>query len=101
MPLPVTVNVAPESFHYKSFKESISFIFIPLGSTADRTPTISAAHATLTTNTGSFGLFYPDMGVILLNAKRLDAGGGAADITTARSADAFDDNPKKLFNTKK
>ena len=69
------------------------------GSIADRTPTISSAHATLTTNTGSFGLFYPDLGIILLNAKRLDAGGGPADITTVRSADAFDDNPRKLFNS--
>jgi len=56
-----------------------------------------AADAAITTVSGSYGLFYPDLGVILLNAKKLDA--KVADITTARSADAFDDNPKKLFNS--
>ena len=33
----------------------------------------------------------------MLNARKLDT--QVADITTARSADAFDDNPKKLFNS--
>jgi hypothetical protein len=56
-----------------------------------------AADVAITTASGSYGLFYPDLGIILLNARKLDA--QVADITTARSADAFDDNPKKLFNS--
>ena len=44
---------------------------------------------------GSIGSFFPDLGIILLNATHMD---DIAGMGTARSADAFDDNPKKFFN---
>ena len=40
---------------------------------------------------GSYGLFYPELGVIVLNAHRLNIG-------TERSTNANDDNALKLFN---
>ena len=44
---------------------------------------------------GAIGAFYPDLGIILLNATHMD---DVAGMGTARSTDAFDDNPKKFFN---
>jgi len=46
---------------------------------------------------GSYGLFYPDLGIILLNPDKLDK--KVADITTARSSNTFDFNGKKLYNS--
>lgn len=46
---------------------------------------------------GAYGLFYPDLGIILLNARKLDD--DVADITTARNTDQFDNNPQKLYNS--
>ena len=46
---------------------------------------------------GGFGLFYPDLGIIALNAAKLDD--EVADITTARSANTFDFNGRKLYNS--
>ena len=46
---------------------------------------------------GAYGLFYPDLGIILLNAQKLDD--DVADITTSRSSDTFDNNPQKLYNS--
>ena len=43
---------------------------------------------------GSFGNFYPDLGMIILSATQLDA---SASFATARSADSFDNNPAKFF----
>jgi len=52
-------------------------------------------------DSGSYGLFLPDIGVILLNGPALDAatgdGGGVA-LGTARSENANDENPVKLFD---
>jgi len=45
---------------------------------------------------GAYGLFYPDLGIILLNARKLD---DDTDVATARNTDQFDDNPQKLYNT--
>jgi len=45
---------------------------------------------------GAYGLFYPDLGIILLNARKLD---DDTDITTARNTDAFDNNPQTLYNS--
>ncbi len=46
---------------------------------------------------GAYGLFYPDLGIILLNARKLDD--DVADISTTRNTDAFDNNPQELFNS--
>jgi len=67
------------------------------GSIADGITTEGTDDGAISTTSGSYGLFYPDLGVLLLNARKLDT--QVADIATARSADAFDDNPKKLFNS--
>lgn len=53
--------------------------------------------ASATTGDGAYGLFYPDLGVILLNAQKLDD--EVADISTTRSTDTFDNNPQVLFNS--
>lgn len=45
---------------------------------------------------GAYGLFYPDLGIILLNARKLD---DDTDVATARNTDAFDNNPQKLYKT--
>ena len=47
-------------------------------------------------NGGSYGLFYPDLGLILLNAPKLEVSGGLG--THARSSDTFDNRPKAFFN---
>jgi len=50
---------------------------------------------------GSYGLFLPDIGVILLNGPALDAAagdGGGVGLSTARSENANDENPVKLFD---
>jgi hypothetical protein len=53
--------------------------------------------ASAETAKGAYGLFYPDMGIILLNPTRLTT--GVADITTARSANAQDNNKGDLFDS--
>lgn len=45
---------------------------------------------------GAYGLFYPDLGIILLNARKLD---DDTDVVTARNTDQFDNNPQVLYNT--
>jgi hypothetical protein len=44
---------------------------------------------------GAFGSFYPDLGILILNATVLDA---SASFGTSRSADTFDNNGRKFFN---
>ena len=54
-----------------------------------------------TANSGSYGFFLPDVGLILLNGKALDgptAGGGIA-LGTLRNPNQADNNPTKLFNS--
>jgi len=46
---------------------------------------------------GAYGLFYPDMGIILLNPTRVTT--GVADITTTRSSNAQDNNKGDLFDS--
>ena len=56
-----------------------------------------------TANSGSYGWFLPDVGLILLNGEALDgptAGGGIA-LGTLRNSDTPDNNPTKLFNALK
>ena len=53
--------------------------------------------ASAETSKGAYGLFYPDMGIILLNPTRLTT--GVADITTTRSANAQDNNKGDLFDS--
>ncbi len=43
---------------------------------------------------GALGLFYPDLGIILLDAAMMDA---SASFGTGRNADAFANNPAKFF----
>ena len=49
---------------------------------------------------GGLGLFYPDLGLIILDADQIKIKDGAnsAPIATGDSADAFDNNPRKLFD---
>jgi len=54
-----------------------------------------------TANSGSYGFFLPDVGLILLNGEALDgptAGGGIA-LGTLRNPNTADNNPTKLFNS--
>tara|TARA_Y100001937_G_C7134232_1_gene339081 strand:+ start:5110 stop:6117 length:1008 start_codon:yes stop_codon:yes gene_type:complete len=44
---------------------------------------------------GAIGSFYPDLGILIFNASQLDSHGG---FSTGRSADAFDNNPEKIFD---
>ena len=51
---------------------------------------------------GSYGLFYPELGLIILNATRLDQGTAASPpglaLATVESAGTNDDNSMKLYN---
>jgi hypothetical protein len=47
---------------------------------------------------GALGLFYPDLGLIILDATRIQNRAPDTGIATGRSTNAFDDNPKKLFD---
>ena len=55
---------------------------------------------TQVTNSGSYGLFYPDAGIIVLNEDTLDAttADGGALLNTAESSNANDENISKLYN---
>ena len=64
--------------------------------------TDSPANATAAgmTVSGSYGLFLPDIGAIILNpaALALDSGDGGAGVTTLYTSDTNDNNPEALFN---
>ena len=66
------------------------------GSISGGTTTIKTA-ASAETAKGAYGLFYPDMGIILLNPTKLTS--AVADITTLRSANAQDNNKGDLFDS--
>lgn len=52
-----------------------------------------------TTNSGSYGLFLPDVGMILLNADALDDNTGEGiNLGTARTSDSDDNNEEKLYD---
>lgn len=53
-----------------------------------------------TANSGSYGLFLPDVGLILLNGEALDGptAGGGINLSTGRSTDTNDTNPAKLVD---
>lgn len=55
---------------------------------------------TQVTDSGSYGLFYPDAGVIILNEDTLDAttADGGALLATAESSNTNDENITKLYN---
>ena len=65
------------------------------GSIADGIKVTAAAETTF----GSYGLFYPDLGSILLNAKMAELSGGLA--ANPRSADTFDNRPQAFYNSLK
>ena len=64
------------------------------------TPANEAA-SLFNTNIGSYGLFYPELGLIVLNATRLDQGTAASPaglaLGTVESTGTNDDNSMKLF----
>jgi len=47
---------------------------------------------------GALGLFYPDLGLIILDATRIQNRAPDTGIATGRSTNAFDNNPRKLFD---
>lgn len=49
---------------------------------------------------GALGLFYPDLGIIILDAEQMRArdGANASKLTHGQSTNTFDNNPQKLFN---
>ena len=53
--------------------------------------------ASAETAKGAYGLFYPDMGIILLNPTRVTT--GVDDITTTRSSNTQDNNKGDLFDS--
>ena len=63
------------------------------GSTADGVNVTAAAETAF----GAYGLFYPDLGLILLNAKMAELSGGLG--PNPRSADAFDNRPQAFYNS--
>jgi len=60
--------------------------------------TISGGITTAAANeaNGSYGLFYPDLGLILLNATKAEASGGVG--FHSRSSDTFDNRPEAFLN---
>ena len=62
------------------------------GSVADGVNTAAAAETLF----GAYGLFYPDLGIVLLNAKMLELSGSLG--VNARSADAFTNRPQVFYN---
>jgi hypothetical protein len=67
---------------------------------ATATNTLGAINTGMTVS-GSYGLFLPDIGTIILNAAALDlphASGGIA-LNTKRSSNANDANPARLYST--
>jgi len=52
-----------------------------------------------TTSSGSYGLFLPDVGLILLNADALDDNSGEGiNLNTGRNSNTADNNQQKLYN---
>lgn len=47
---------------------------------------------------GGIGLFYPDLGLIILDATQIQGRDPNTGIATGRSTNTFDNNPRKLFN---
>ena len=47
---------------------------------------------------GGLGLFYPDLGIILLDASQMEASGGL-DPANPRSTDTFDNRPRAFYNS--
>jgi hypothetical protein len=54
-----------------------------------------------TANSGSYGLFLPDIGTIILNASALDLtyANGGINLGTKRNSNSNDDNPIRLYQT--
>ena len=52
------------------------------------------------TASGSYGLFLPDIGTIILNATALDleSSGGGVGLNTLYNSNTTDNNPAKLYN---
>ena len=47
---------------------------------------------------GGLGLFYPDLGLIILDATKIQGRDPGTGIATGRSTNTFDNNPRKLFD---
>jgi hypothetical protein len=63
------------------------------GSVADGVSVTAASETAF----GSYGLFYPDLGLILLNAKMAELSGGVG--ANPRQADTFDNRPQAFYNS--
>jgi len=63
------------------------------GSIADGIKVTAAAETTF----GAYGLFYPDLGIVLLNAKMAELSGGLS--PNPRQADTFDNRPQAFYNS--
>lgn len=70
------------------------------GEAIGSTPTPSDAVANGMTISGSYGLFLPDVGAIILNASALDLAGsdGGCELGTLLNSDTADNNPGRLFS---
>ena len=80
-----------------SIKASKRVFNVVSGSIATGASVINTTAALEPAASGSYGLFFPELGVIALNAHRLDDTYGV-NIGTETSANANDDNSLKLFN---
>ena len=63
------------------------------GSISDGIKVTAAAETTF----GAYGLFYPDLGIVLLNAKMAELSGGLS--PNPRSSDTFDNRPQAFYNS--
>lgn len=70
------------------------------GNAVDSSTTPAGAVANGMTASGSYGLFLPDVGAIILNpaALALDGSDGGAEVTTLYTSDTNDNNPGTLYN---
>ena len=64
---------------------------IASGTASIKTPAASETH-------GGLGLFYPDLGLIVLDAEQIQARAPDTGIVTTRSANNFDNNQRKFYN---
>ena len=63
------------------------------GSISDGIKVTAAAETTF----GAYGLFYPDLGIVLLNAKMAELSGGLS--PNPRAADTFNNRPQAFYNS--
>ena len=80
-----------------SVKASQRVFNVVSGSIASGQSDIDTQAADETASDGSYGLFYPELGLIVLNAERLDVAANL-NLATDETADTNQDNSMKLFD---